>query len=66
MEEKYGVPVLIEDVANMTEQDFNKVLEKVLFEFPVEKINNKLPEWMRSLPASNEIITNIMNEVSGL
>lgn len=66
MEEKYGVPVLIEDVANMTEQDFNKVLEKVLFEFPVEKINIKLPEWMRCLPATNEIISNIMKEVSGL
>ncbi len=64
MEEKYGVPVLIEDVANMTEQDFNKVLEKVLFEFPVEKINVKLPEWMRSLPVTNEIIENIISEVS--
>lgn len=66
MEEKYGVPVLIEDVDNMTEQDFNKVLEKVLFEFPVNRVNIKLPEWMRSLPSSNEIISNILNEVTKL
>lgn len=66
MEEKYGVPVLIEDVDNMTEQDFNKVLEKVLFEFPVNRVNIKLPEWMRSLPISNEIVSNILNEVSKL
>ncbi|MBP3630138.1 MAG: stage IV sporulation protein A [Clostridia bacterium] len=66
MEEMYGVPVLIEDVDNMTEQDFNKVLEKVLFEFPVNKINISLPEWMTSLSSDNEIIVNILNEVSSL
>lgn len=66
MEEKYGVPVLIEDVNNMTEQDFGKVLEKVLFEFPVNKVNIKLPEWMRSLDLSNEIIAKITGELANL
>ena len=66
MEEKYGIPVLIEDVKNMSQQDFSSVLEKVLFQFPINKINFRLPEWMRSLSASNEIILNIINKVSTL
>ena len=47
METSYGVPTLVSDIENLTENDFLAILERVLFEFPVKEVKFKLPEWMR-------------------
>ncbi|MCL2751471.1 MAG: stage IV sporulation protein A [Firmicutes bacterium] len=57
--EKYGVPVIAVDAANMGMDDINSILETVLFEFPIAKIEYELPAWMQTLPFSNPIIGEI-------
>lgn len=64
MEEKYKVKVVIQNVINMEEEDFSAVMEEVLYEFPVKKVEIKLPEWMRSLPEDNPIIVKLLNEIN--
>jgi stage IV sporulation protein A len=47
--EKYDVPVLPVNCLTMTRQDILAVLERVLYEFPVNEVNITLPSWVEDL-----------------
>lgn len=64
MRAKYSVPVLPLNVLEMQEDDINKVIETVLYEFPIKSIDIDLPAWMKSLPSNNGIIGDIIQEVA--
>lgn len=49
LEEKYGVSVLPTDCANMTLEDMNGIFSRILYEFPVERININFPRWVEGL-----------------
>jgi stage IV sporulation protein A len=49
LEEKYMVPVLNVNVAQMRIEDINNIMEKVLFEFPICEIGINLPDWIDAL-----------------
>lgn len=62
--EKYSAPVLPVNVKDITEDDLNKIIETVLYEFPVKSIDVDIPAWMRALPPSNPIIASVLKEVA--
>ncbi len=47
--EKYGVSVIILDVANMQEEDVDNLLKVALDEFDIEELNINLPNWVNVL-----------------
>ncbi|MCL6634876.1 MAG: stage IV sporulation protein A [Peptococcaceae bacterium] len=47
--EKYDVPVIPLDCAQMSQADVLHVLEKLLYEFPVNEVNISLPPWVEEL-----------------
>ncbi len=47
--EKYDVPVLPVDCAEMSQDDINVILREVLYEFPVQEVNINLPKWIEKL-----------------
>jgi stage IV sporulation protein A len=49
LESKYDVPVLPVDCANMDVEDIYKILEEVLYEFPIMEINISIPDWIQAL-----------------
>ena len=49
--EKYDVPVVPLDCAEMSVQDILLVLEKALFEFPVNEVSITMPLWVEELEA---------------
>ena len=55
MHEKYNVPVLPMSVIDMREEDILKVLKEALYEFPIEDIEIKIPDWIGVLSNNNEI-----------
>ncbi len=59
LKEKYRCQVLCVNVEEMDKGEFLKVLEGLLFEFPVTGIDVNVPHWMRSLPAENSLIVEI-------
>ena len=63
MEEKYGVSVMPENVAELTADKIGEIMEKILLEFPVYGFNVSIPKWMRALPADNALIEEIISEV---
>lgn len=61
LEEKYQVPVLAIDVMNLTDEDVDKILSSVLFEFPLTELKVELPRWVESLDEDHWLITHILD-----
>ena len=49
LETKYGVPVFPVNCLEITENEIRRILEKILFEFPVREISVELPKWLTGL-----------------
>jgi stage IV sporulation protein A len=49
MEDKYDVPVLSLNVAEMTQEDILGILQEALYEFPVQEVSANLPQWVEEL-----------------
>jgi len=49
LSEKYDVPVIPVNCAELTQKDILAILEKVLYEFPVNEVNISLPNWVEEL-----------------
>ncbi len=67
LEEKHGVPVVAINCQELCEADINKIIETVLFEFPVQEIKIKMPGWIMKLGKehwlSEKISAAIMDEI---
>lgn len=51
--EKYDVPVMPVNCAELSQQDITNLLEKILFEFPVNEVTISLPLWVEELEGSH-------------
>ena len=49
IEEKYSVPVICVNCAQMRSEELNSIIERVLFEFPVCEIGVNIPKWVETL-----------------
>ncbi len=65
LEQKYGVVVLPFNVLSATEEQFLRVLNSVLMQFPARRIVLDLPQWMRVLPADNYVIAELTEKLKG-
>ncbi|MBQ8374260.1 MAG: stage IV sporulation protein A [Clostridia bacterium] len=63
MEEKYGVPVLALNVEKMGESEALAVLEKVLLEFPVTRLDLSIPAWLRALPETSPMVASLLEKI---
>ncbi|MDO4540754.1 MAG: stage IV sporulation protein A [Syntrophomonadaceae bacterium] len=52
LSEKYGMAVLPINASNMTQEQIFGLLEEALYEFPVQEVNIKLPDWVEALNES--------------
>lgn len=60
---KYSSKVLPLNIKEMTTNDITKIFNLLLGEFPVNKIQVKMPKWMEALPFENALIGEIVNEI---
>lgn len=49
LQEKYGVPVMAVNCMELDEEQIKRIIEAVLFEFPVKEIEVELPDWIAAL-----------------
>lgn len=63
LEDKYGVAVIPTDCTNLNMEDVNDIFGKILYEFPVERINLNFPGWVDGLTDDHslkqELYTNV-------
>ena len=53
LEDKYKVAVIPTDCTNLNMEDVNDIFGKILYEFPVERINLNFPGWVDGLDDSH-------------
>ena len=63
LEEKYGVSVLPTDCANMTLEDMNGIFSRILYEFPVDRININFPRWVEGLSEEHWLKKQLYSEI---
>ncbi|MCG8500999.1 MAG: stage IV sporulation protein A [Firmicutes bacterium] len=63
LEEKYGVPVMPVNCAQLQIDDINGIMEKVLFEFPLKEIGINVPTWLETLDSDHWLRKDIMDSV---
>lgn len=61
LEAKYDIPVIAVDCANLMNDDINKILEKILFEFPINEIDMSFPKWVDCLDNNHWLKKNILD-----
>ena len=63
LSKKYNSRVISMDIANMNEEDFSNIFERVLEEFPVTEIGFNLPDWFNILELEHWLKQDIINIV---
>lgn len=63
LEEKYGVSVIPTDCTNLNTEDINNIFGKILYEFPVERININFPGWIDGLDYEHELKQELYKKV---
>ena len=63
LEEKYGVSVIPTDCTNLNNEDINNIFGKILYEFPIERININFPSWIDDLDNDNELRQELFKEI---
>ena len=63
LSEKYAVPVASVNATTLTAEELLDILEMILLEFPIKKLDIDLPRWMRTLPIDSRIIAKIIAEI---
>lgn len=63
LEEKYSVPVIATDCSTLNLEDINSIFSKILYEFPVERINLNFPRWVDGLPQEHWLKKQLYSEI---
>ena len=63
LENKYEAPVVALNAETMGETELCEVLQKALFEFPVMRIDVRMPKWLQSLPEENSTVNALLTTV---
>ena len=63
LEEKYEVSVIPTDCTNLNIEDINNIFGKILYEFPVERINISLPSWIDGLSYEHSLKQELYKEI---
>jgi stage IV sporulation protein A len=63
LQEKYGVTVLPINCAQLRRDDVTRILEQVLYEFPLTSLEFYMPKWVEMLPAEHKIKEDIIRQV---
>lgn len=63
---KYSSKVVAVDVSTLDEEKIAKVFAEVLGEFPVSKVAIKMPEWLKILDYSSDILQGLIGAIKDL
>lgn len=66
MEEKYQVPVLPVNCAQLRAEDVHQMMRQILYAFPVFEIEFYIPKWVEMLSREHPIKKQILSSVSAL
>lgn len=66
LEQEYGVKALPVNCEQLKEEDIYKIMEAVLFEFPVSEIQFFIPKWVEMLPRDHRLKQELLTHIRGI
>ncbi|MCI9598238.1 MAG: stage IV sporulation protein A [Firmicutes bacterium] len=63
LQERYQVPAMAVNCAKMSSVELNKIIEKVLYQFPISEISFQLPGFMEGLETNHWIKASVIESV---
>lgn len=70
LRDKYHVSAMTVNCAQLKEEDIRRIMEKVLYEFPVTMVEFYMPKWVEMLPPSHrmkaDMIAHIREMMNGI
>ena len=63
LEEKYGTSVIPTDCSRLDMEDINDIFGKILYEFPIEKMNINFPKWVDGLSDNHWLKEELYSEI---
>ena len=64
--QKYGVQAMPVNCEQLKEEDIHKIMEAVLFEFPVAEIQFFIPKWVEMLPRNHKIKADLLIHIKAI
>jgi len=65
LEDKYQVSVIPTDCSNLNVDNVNNIFGRILYEFPVERININFPGWIDGLSDDHELKRELYDGIKG-
>lgn len=59
----YGVPALAINCEQLRKEDVMKIMEQILYEFPLIKVEFYVPKWVEMLPGDHTIKENLVKSI---
>src|SRR5574344_1769105 len=63
LEFKYKTPVITANCSNLNIDDINDIFGKILYEFPIERININFPKWVNTLSENHWLRNELYSEI---
>lgn len=63
---KYGVTVLPVNCEQLKKEDIHRILEQILYEFPISVMEFYMPKWVEMLPADNRMKQELIEKAFAL
>lgn len=59
LEKEYGAPVALVNCLELDREDIRRILEMILFEFPISELSFDLPEWTLALDDAHPVVSSV-------
>ncbi|MDO4276580.1 MAG: stage IV sporulation protein A [Eubacteriales bacterium] len=63
LQEKYQVTTMTANCEQLRKEDIGRILEKILYEFPVSEIQFYIPKWVEMLPMDHELKSQVLAQI---
>ncbi|MDC7288840.1 stage IV sporulation protein A [Blautia schinkii] len=63
IQDKYQVTTVTANCEQLRKEDISRILEKILYEFPVSEIQFFIPKWVEMLPLDHELKSQVLNQI---
>lgn len=65
LEEQFGTAVVPLNCMELTQEDIDRVMQRILYEFPLTEVGIRIPRWLLSLDGADPLRTGLRDAVFG-
>lgn len=66
IEKQHSVAAMPVNCAQLSEEDIRQIMEQILYEFPVSRVEFYMPKWVEMLPLSHPLKTGLIEKIREL